>query len=277
MKLSILVNNNTIIDRYFLGEPGLSILIEDTYGKVLFDTGYSDAFLINAGKLNISLLDLKYVVISHGHFDHTWGLASLIRLYTEARIENITFNKPILIAHPYAFKTKSFDPLAQIGSIIAIEDLKAQFKVKFTKEPFWLTKNLVFLGEIPRVNKFENKIPVGFTEIDGRKEDFLLDDSALVYKSSKGIVIVTGCSHAGICNIVEYAKEITKDSHILDIIGGFHLLNADNILMSETLKYLKLQKIKQMHPCHCTDLKAKIELSAISNIGEVGSGLSMKY
>ena len=80
MKLTVLVDNNTIIDRYFYGEPGVSYLIECDGGRYLFDTGYSDLFLKNAIKMGISLLELDAIIISHGHNDHTWGLGELFRI-----------------------------------------------------------------------------------------------------------------------------------------------------------------------------------------------------
>ena len=79
MKLTVLVDNNTLIDRYFLAEPGLSFLIEDGDTVVLFDTGYSDIFLKNAWKIGLSLTNIDYLVLSHGHLDHTWGLEPLIK------------------------------------------------------------------------------------------------------------------------------------------------------------------------------------------------------
>jgi 7,8-dihydropterin-6-yl-methyl-4-(beta-D-ribofuranosyl)aminobenzene 5'-phosphate synthase len=106
MKLTVLVDNNTLIDRYFYGEPGVSYFIEDEGNKILFDLGYSDVFIKNAQKLNIDLLNLDFVVLSHGHLDHTWGLDPLIRLYTEAIIENLNHKNPIIIAHPLTFYSK---------------------------------------------------------------------------------------------------------------------------------------------------------------------------
>lgn len=87
MQITVLVDNNTIIDRYLLGEPGVSFFIREGGKNILFDVGYSDIFISNARKLGISLYDLNYVSISHGHIDHTWGLEPMIRMYSEAKIE----------------------------------------------------------------------------------------------------------------------------------------------------------------------------------------------
>ena len=98
--MTVLMDNNTLIDRYFLAEPGVSYLIEVDGKKILFDVGYSGAFITNARKLAIDLLDVGFVVLSHAHLDHTWGLIPLVRLYTEALIEGLPYKKPTLVTHP---------------------------------------------------------------------------------------------------------------------------------------------------------------------------------
>lgn len=212
MKLTVLVDNNTLIDRYFYGEPGVSYLIEEEGINILFDTGYTDIFIKNAHKMSMSLMNISYIVISHGHIDHTWGLIPLLRLYNESKLENINYTKPTIIAHNQAFLSKRINNDEEIGSIISEKKLCRRFNINLTKEAFWLTDKLVFLGEIERKNSFENKIPIGKYEYEGIEiDDYVMDDSALVYKSSKGLVIITGCSHAGICNIIEYAKKICKE------------------------------------------------------------------
>ncbi|MFW5891209.1 MAG: MBL fold metallo-hydrolase [bacterium] len=273
MKLKVLVDNNTITDKYFCGEPGVSYLIEDEGKKILFDLGYSDTFIKNANKLDEDLQDLDFVVVSHGHLDHTWGLKHLIEKFNEWETEKINFKKPTLVAHPLAFNYKELKGRC-IGSLIEKKVLEKFFELKLTREPFWLTDNLVFLGEIERTNSFENIDALGDIFIDSRmRDDYLLDDSALAYKNDKGTFVITGCSHAGICNIIEYSKKITEKENILDVIGGFHLLNPEENLITETLEYFKGLTIEKAHPCHCVDLKSKIKISKVINIKEVGSGL----
>jgi 7,8-dihydropterin-6-yl-methyl-4-(beta-D-ribofuranosyl)aminobenzene 5'-phosphate synthase len=278
MKLTVLVDNNTLIDRYFYGEPGVSYFIEDKGGRVLFDVGYSDVFIRNAQKMNIDLLDIDFLVLSHGHLDHTWGLDPLIRLYTEATIEGIDYRKPTLVTHPLTLLTKALNGLEEIGSTISEEKLSRHFQVKLSKDPVWLNDKLVFLGEIRRKNDFEAKSSIGKVVKDNFEEDdYLMDDSALAYKSPRGLVIITGCSHAGICNIVEYAKEICEDDRIIDIVGGFHLLNPPEEQLQGTLEYMKALQPTEVHACHCTDLSSKIALSKVVNLKEVGIGLTLEY
>jgi len=278
MKLTILVDNNTFIDRYFFGEPGVSYFIEDGNTRILFDVGYSDIFIKNAQKMKIDLLNLDFLVISHGHIDHTGGLESLIKIHTEAILEKLNLKKPIVVAHSDAFLTKIVAGLPEAGSLISEEKLSRHYKMKLSKIPVWLTDKIVFLGEIERKNNFEAKSPIGkIIKPDSIEDDFLLDDSALVYKSKNGLIIITGCSHSGICNIIEYAKKVCKDDRIINVIGGFHLLNPSQKQLKGTLDYIKKLNLKRMHACHCTDLNSKVALSKIVKIEEVGVGLKLKY
>lgn len=278
MKLTVLVDNNTLIDRYFLAEPALSFFIEDGDTRILFDTGYSDAFIKNADKMRIDLRNLNYVVLSHGHVDHTWGLTHLIRLHMEAKNEGIAQNTPRIIGHPLVFNSKLFDPIGEIGSILSEDKLSRHFPIQCTKEPLWLTDKLVFLGEIKRIFNFEGQDSIGQVVTDqGIMNDFVRDDTAIVYKSSKGLVIIAGCAHSGICNIIEYAKEICQEERIVDIIGGFHLLNPTKEQLNHTVHYIKDLKPTKLHACHCTDLHSKIALSTVASLQEVGVGLKLSY
>ncbi len=276
MQLTVLVDNNTIIDRYFLAEPGLSFLIEDENRSVLFDTGYSDIFIRNAHKMGKNIAHLDYLVLSHSHLDHTWGIEPYLRYLTELAIEHQSFSRPVLVAHPESLTGVSAHGLREIGSLISKKRLAKQFDLQLSKKPQFLTDNLIFLGQIPRTNDFEGILPFGRKD-GSNEEDMVIEDSALVYKTSKGLVIITGCSHSGICNIIEYAKKVCNDQKILDIIGGFHLLNPSERQMEGTISYFKNLCPDSVYACHCTDLASKIALSRVVNVKEVGVGLSLKY
>jgi len=274
MKLTVLVDNNTAIGHYFSGEPALSFLIETEGKKILLDAGYSDLFIQNAEKMGLDLRTLDYITVSHGHFDHTWGLAALIKFHTEARMQKLPYNRPVLVAHPLAFKSKTVDGSHEIGSLIDEEQLTKHFNLQYSKEPLWLTERLVFLGEIARKTSFEAKRPLGKV---GQEDDYLYDDTALAYKTADGLVVIAGCSHSGICNIIEQAKRVCQDDRIIDIVGGFHLLKTPEEQMQGTLDYFSNLKNTIVHACHCTDLQAKIALSSVVKLKEVGVGLKLKY
>lgn len=280
LTLTVLVDNNTLTDRYFTGEPGLSFLLETRGKKILFDTGYSGLFLANAGRMGIDLLDLDFVVLSHGHLDHSGGLVTLVHHLTQAMIEEFPHKIPELIAHPACFYPKEKLPLRNFGSLLDESEIRRQFPVNLSSCPVRITDELVFLGEIPRKFPFETTDP-GKRRIllpDGRKEpDRLLDDSALVFRSDEGLVIITGCSHAGICNIAEYGKEVCCETRVIGIIGGLHLLAPSPSRLKGTGEYLRDLRLQSLHACHCTSLSAKIALAGYCPVQEVGVGMKLKW
>lgn len=280
LSLTVLVDNSTITDRYFCGEPGLSLFLETGGRKILFDTGYSGLFLENAGKMGIGLDDLYYVVLSHGHFDHTGGLVAFARYLMETTIDKMPCRRPELFAHPRCFWPKEHAPLQNNGSILDEAEVRRHFAVTLSARPVHITDDLVFLGEIPRRFPFEQADPKERRILlpDGTTEpDLLLDDTALACRTPDGLVIVTGCSHAGICNITEYAREVCGEEKILDIVGGFHLLHPSPEQLRETCKYLQKIRPDAVHACHCTSLSSKIALAGSCPIRETGVGLKLAW
>ncbi|MEN6610019.1 MAG: MBL fold metallo-hydrolase [Methanoregulaceae archaeon] len=280
MKLTVLIDNTTLIDQYYISEPGLSLYLEADGKKILFDTGFSGAFLPNAEQMQIPLHDLDYVVLSHGHSDHTWGLPNLIRHMTLKRISGMPVSIPDLVTHPLTFSSRSMPDLPEVGSLISEERASRHFHIRLSREPVWLTENLVFLGEIDRRHDFEQANPNNrkILFMDGREEqDYLLDDSALAYRTAEGLVIITGCSHAGICNIIDQASRICDDTRIVDIVGGLHLLTTREEQIRKTVEFLKIIRPRVLHACHCTSLTAKHALAHDLALAETGVGLTLVY
>jgi len=279
LSLTVLVDNTTLTDHDYWGEAGLSYLLETDGRKILFDTGLSGLFLANAKKMEIDLGDLDVLVLSHGHIDHTGGLFALARHLAHATPETRQPRVPELIAHPRCFWQKEKDGRKN-GSAVSEEEVRRQFPVTLSDKPVWITDDLVFLGEIPRKLAFEREDP-GKRMIhrpDGKTEpDEMLDDSALAYRSLEGLVIITGCSHAGICNITEYAREVCGEQKVRDIIGGFHFIRPEPERMNKTAAYLGKLSLKALHACHCTSLMAKIALAAKCPVQEVGVGMKLTW
>ena len=234
MKLTVLTEN--IASDNFLAEHGLSYLIEHNGTKLLFDTGHSDVFLKNAEQLNIDVDDVETVVLSHGHWDHGNGLKYL---------KNKT-----LICHPYAFiKRYRKSDQSFIGLNSKFLELNQKFKLINTRKPFYITKDIIFLGEIPRLNSFESKI-TSFVDCHD-KDDFIPDDSALAIIQNNELIIVSGCAHSGICNMIEHARRVTGIFKVVAVLGGFHLRSA-NIQTKKTIAYLESLEVEQVIPSHCT-------------------------
>lgn len=268
LKLKVLVDNNTYIDQYYCGEPAVSYYIEDEGNSLLLDVGYSNLFLKNLNGLGIDLKIIKTIVISHGHDDHTRGL----KYYFEKEHKN----NISIIAHPDAFNEKKIDDL-KICSPILKGELEEKCNLILSKEPIKISENITFLGEIPKMNNFENRKIIGKQIIGGDlRDDYVMDDTALAYKTKKGIYIITGCSHSGICNIIEYAKKVCKEDRVLGVIGGFHLFEVDEQLY-KTIGYLKKNNVKELYPCHCTSFIVKAEINKILPLKEVGVGLEIEW
>ena len=254
MKITVLTDNNSLIDRYYLAEPAFCLFIEEAGKRILFDTGYSDVFRKNGEKMGVDFNLIDTIVISHGHNDHTGGLQYLSDLRQSINV----------YAHPEADEGKSYEGL-DISMPVRFEQLNDNFKVTLSRKPLNITDKLVFLGEIER----------NWQQVAPLEEDDLEDDTAMVYKGEKGLFIITGCSHSGIINICEYSKKVTGINRINGIIGGFHMLDNDR-LNREVRDYFRKQDIDVIYPCHCTDLKAKIALSQVADIREVGVSLQLE-
>jgi 7,8-dihydropterin-6-yl-methyl-4-(beta-D-ribofuranosyl)aminobenzene 5'-phosphate synthase len=278
MKLTVLADNNTLIDRYFLGEPGVSYFIEADGKRILYDVGYSDAFIKNAQKLRIDLLDLDYLVLSHGHLDHLWGLDPLLRLYTEASLEGLPMRKPTLVIHPRTLNVRPRKWLGGSNSLVSEERLAQYFTIQHITEPTWLNDSFVCLPNIPSSNDFELKTPFAKVQVDGQDiDDYMEDEIAFACKTADGLVVSNACSHRGICNTLEYAKAVCQDERIADVICGFHLQNPAPAVLDGTVAYFAANPPAALHPCHCTDLQSKIALAKAVDLQEVGAGLQLDY
>lgn len=240
MQITVLTENTA--GKNLLAEHGLSYFIEHNGVCVLFDTGHSDVFMRNANKLGIDVQkQTDTIVLSHGHWDHGDGLQYLSQ-------------KP-LITHPEAFKKRyRHNGSINIGLGLSKDELEEKFKLTATDKPWEIGKQIIYLGEIPRVNGFETRT-TPFVDEKGY-EDFVPDDSALaIINHENELVIISGCAHAGICNIINYAMEITGIKKVKAVLGGFHL-KTNNEKTKKTIQFLKDIQVKTVLPSHCTELPA---------------------
>lgn len=260
MKITILTDN--VAEGKFKAEHGLSYLIEIDGQKILFDTGHSDIFLQNAFLLGIDIQnEVSKVVLSHGHWDHGNGLIHL--------------KGKSLLTHPDSF-TRRFRKTDQsyLGLNSNKQKLEEHYKIDTSKVPVQIAPGLWFLGEIPRINNFEALHTTYLLEMG--EEDLILDDSALVAITNKGLIVISGCAHAGICNTCEYAKKVTGISSINAVIGGFHLKDEGR-QTQKTLEYFRENKIIQVLPAHCTEPPAKNYFRRFYNFPEVKTGMVFDF
>lgn len=271
MKLTILVDNKAVVGN---GEWGWSAFLEDEGLRLLFDVGETDLFLRNAALLGIDLTALDYVVLSHGHHDHVWGLSHLVAQY----LTHPELSRPAIVAHPEAFLPRVNAKGAELGSLLGESDLRRRFKLQLSAEPVWLTDRVVWLGEIARENGFESpEKPGKILRGDDWQTDLLVDDSALAITTDQGLVILTGCSHSGICNIIDQAMRVTGERRIRDVVGGTHLIQPSEQRMSASLDYFRAVAPQELHAGHCTSLAAKVRLAQVAPLKDMYVGLSLEY
>ena len=271
LKISILIDNSALVGRYLLAEPGLSLWIECGGKKILFDAGYSGAFLSNARLMDIDAAAPDIVVLSHGHSDHTWGLAALIGERTACRMKD----RPQMVCHPCALARKRLGGL-DAGMALSSEVLSSFFELRPSREISEIAENLYWLGEIDAA--VTPRGTIGEKLENGEwKPDECSDDSALVYDGSDGLVIITGCSHSGICNIVEQAKRATGREKITAVVGGFHLRSGSDEEMRPVLSYFAKAAPRKVLACHCTCFAARAALAARFETEELGSGSVLEF
>ena len=269
MRLTVLIDNNTYIDEYYLGEPAVSYLVEDGNRTILFDAGYSDAFLTNAARMKRDLSRVTDIVLSHGHNDHTGGLPAFFeRFQQHVRLH----------ANLKAFLPKRENGLA-VGSPLPFYELPKWVEPKLSRKSVQISEHVWYLGEIPRVYSFEADRAVGETLSSCGccwEEDRLPDDTSLALDLPEGVFVVTGCAHAGVCNTVRYAKEVLGKGRVLGVLGGFHLFETGAVL-DQTIETLRALGVERVYPAHCTSLAVKSAFVGAFETREVGVGLSLDW
>ncbi|WP_292378859.1 MBL fold metallo-hydrolase [Methanosarcina sp. UBA289] len=249
----------------FLAEHGLSCLIKVFSGveehTILMDAAVTPAcFFNNAKLLKVDLSKLEAIILSHGHPDHFLGLVDLLKFIHEKEGKEIP-----LFLHPEAFLERRINiPAVGVPSTMpALEEavLKASGAIPIkSKKPVPVADGLIYTtGEVERTTAFEKGFPWAEAKIDGNwVADPFRDDQGLVIKlKGKGLVVITGCAHAGIINTVQYAKKLTGMDKIHAVLGGFHLTGGIfDPLIQPTIDEMRRINPDYIIPMHCTGWKA---------------------
>ncbi|NWF77666.1 MAG: MBL fold metallo-hydrolase [Chloroflexi bacterium] len=252
------LSENTASATHLLAEWGLSILIKADGHKILLDTGQTFSAAYNAIALGIDLAQIDKIVFSHGHFDHTGGLLHILKMVK---------GKAEIIAHPdiWAAKYRKLPEEKEryIGVPFlkeAAETLGATFNL--TRQPVWISENIVTSGEIPMITQYEKIDPELYVKEKGElKPDPLRDDQAIFIKSPKGLAIISGCAHRGIINTIKHAQKVTGVEQVYAIIGGTHLIRASPQQLDSIIAKLLSCGVRRLGVSHCTGLPASAILA----------------
>jgi 7,8-dihydropterin-6-yl-methyl-4-(beta-D-ribofuranosyl)aminobenzene 5'-phosphate synthase len=241
------------------GEHGLSAFIETDQGNYLFDTGSGRSIVPNSLTLNKDLRSIRKIFLSHGHYDHTGGLSEVLKVKGKVDVH----------AHPHVFLDriavlKEGDKETQrfIGIRYKrryLESLGGHFilNTDFTE----VEKGLFLTGEVPRQTAFEKPDPRLFTEMDGKTtHDLFLDDQSLILDTDKGIVLILGCAHAGMINIIHHVISKMGKDNFHAILGGTHLDFLTPEQLEQSIRSLKERNIDKIGVSHCTGMRAAFRL-----------------
>jgi 7,8-dihydropterin-6-yl-methyl-4-(beta-D-ribofuranosyl)aminobenzene 5'-phosphate synthase len=243
-------------------EHGVSFLVTMLHqGKretLLFDTGVTpDGALYNLELLGIDLGSIQAIVLSHGHTDHTQGLNGLLDKLGKRRL-------PILL-HPDAFLKRRIVVNDQVSIDLpppSLHDLSREgIELLVERGPSFLINGTILVtGQIERTTDFEKGIPIQQAEIDGtwQPDPWVYDDQAMViHVRNKGLVVITGCGHAGVINIVHQARSQTGVEQVYAVLGGFHLTGAlFEPIIPQTIEALQKIHPAVIVPAHCTGWRA---------------------
>jgi len=239
-----------------IGEHGLSFYIEAENRRILFDTGQNLGIANNAEVLGIDLSRIDTVVLSHGHYDHSSGLKSLLNCNT-----NFTLH-----AHPDVFSPKvrgAGDDHKYIGIPVDRNALEQKgVKIQLDQDPVSLAPGITTTGTIPLSNEFE-AVGSEFHLKNGDEftADTLADDRALILDTAKGLVVLLGCSHRGVINTLSHVIQVAGRNTIHAILGGLHLGKASDEKLVKIVDHLHTFGLDKIGVGHCTGPRAFVALA----------------
>ncbi|ODM26387.1 MBL fold hydrolase [Clostridium sp. Bc-iso-3] len=265
---------NTALSKDFGSEHGLSLYIESNSHKILFDVGASELFLENAKKLNVDISEVDYLIVSHGHYDHGGGLRAFLRENTKAEV----------FIHQLAFEKYYALRLGDEREYIGLdEELKQNKRIGFTSDRFFISKGVQVFSNITR----KEPLPKSNDSLLMKHDDKIVQDTFaheqnLIIEEAGKTLLVTGCAHNGIVNILEYFHDLKRRMPNY-VIGGFHLSsrssgsNEDSEMIDKISKYLMDTNVK-FYTCHCTGIESYNRLKAVmgDNIDYLSAGSEIR-
>jgi 7,8-dihydropterin-6-yl-methyl-4-(beta-D-ribofuranosyl)aminobenzene 5'-phosphate synthase len=266
LKVTVL---STMLADSGIGEWGYAALVEVDGRKILFDTGARpDTVLINARELGVELGDVEEVILSHHHGDHTGGLLTLRNTFKDANPDALS--RVHVAAGFFLPGTTGFRPNLA-AERLAWEAAGITFIVH--DGPAELLPGVWLTGPVPRHTDEANYPPGGQVQLPGGPApDIVQDDQALVFDTADGVVVLTGCGHSGVINIVDYARELTGAQSALAVIGGLHIFNASDARIDWTGEQLKVNGVRYLLLGHCTGVESALRLRDVAGLSRATAG-----
>jgi len=275
-KITIL---STMLSDSYIGEWGFSAMIEVDGERILFDAGSRENTVVqNAKELNINLDNIDNIFLSHNHKDHTGGLITLKKEYPNS-FKNAHVGEGIFYSRP--------NPDGDGNYVLSNRNTIENLGIKFIshKNPTQLVPGVWTTGQVPR--KYDEKNWSGVSKmIDSKEnlvEDVIPEDQSLFFDTENGIVLISGCSHAGLANILDYVQKIIPGRPIYKIIGGFHLLKLSNDKLEWTAGKMREAGVNYFVGAHCTGLNSTYSIrnflgltSERALVGSVGTVITAK-
>ena len=254
IRITILVDNDA--GAGLEAEHGFSLWIDTGDRHLVFDTGQGELLLANAEVLNIDLAKADSIILSHGHYDHSGGLAPLLHHCHTVDI----YCHPAAVHPRYSVRNKKAKSLQMPRASMAALDRFPQEHLHWIQQPLLLAPGIGLTGPILRQTDFEDTGGPFFLDQAGQRPDPVDDDLALWIATDSGLIVCVGCAHSGLINTLQQVLRQNPGQRIRAVIGGFHLLNANRRRIELTIQALQRMAPDQIIPCHCTGEEAITQL-----------------
>jgi 7,8-dihydropterin-6-yl-methyl-4-(beta-D-ribofuranosyl)aminobenzene 5'-phosphate synthase len=248
-------------------EHGFAAWIEVGGRSILFDTGHTGVLQTNAARLGVDLKQADTLVISHGHRDHTGTLAQFLaendhaQLYFAGNIDPQRYwysPEP----DPYGMPQDSREALAALPAS----------RVHSCNAPHYLAPGIGITGPVPRLSSFEDTGGTFYFDAERKKIDQIEDDQSMWFETDEGLVVLLGCCHSGLSNTIDYIRKISHIEQVRGVVGGMHLLQANEQRLSKTFALMTDWHAQFLIPCHCTGMESAKKMRAAVGADIVSHG-----